>query len=82
MNLTIPDDLAASAHLDEQSLLIELACRLFDSSQLTLGQAMRFARLSRTEFEEELMRRSISVYRLDINDLRSDLAAQNFSPDA
>jgi predicted HTH domain antitoxin len=75
MPLTIPDDLLKEAGLNEREALIEFACRLFDAGKLTLWSAAKWAGLTRTEFEEELRRRRIAIYRPDIGDLTSDLAA-------
>jgi predicted HTH domain antitoxin len=63
MTLKIPDELLAAAKLDERGVLIELACRLFESDRLTLGQAARLAGIARTDFEDELHDRKVPIYR-------------------
>lgn len=52
---------------------IEIACRLFDAGKLALWPAAQLAQLSRTEFEEELHRRQIAIYRPSVADLKDDL---------
>lgn len=74
MPLTIPDDVLQQAGMTEQEARIEVACRLFDAEKLDLWQSAQFAELSRTEFEGELVRRGIPVYRYTMEDLKTDLA--------
>jgi predicted HTH domain antitoxin len=75
MALQIPEDILKAANLDEQGLLIELACHLFDKDRLTLAQARRLAGLSRGAFEDELHDRGIAVYRYTLEDYQQDLKA-------
>ena len=73
MPLTIPDDLLRQAGLTEREALVEFACRLFDAGRLTLWSAAKGAGLTRTEFEGELLRRKIPIYRPGLDDLADDL---------
>lgn len=73
MTLQIPEDIRTAAGLDERGMLLELACRLFDTNRLPLTQAARLAGLDRGQFEDALHERSIPIYRYDENDLREDL---------
>lgn len=75
MPLTISDDVLQSAGLTETEARIEIACRLFDADKLTLWSAVQFAEMTRLEFEEELRRRNIPIYRPTVEDLQADLAA-------
>ena len=77
MPLTIPDELLHEAGLSEREALVEFACRLFDTGKLTLWSAARWANLSRTDFEEELRRRQIPIYRPGLGDLADDLDILN-----
>jgi predicted HTH domain antitoxin len=52
---------------------IELAARLFDSDQLSLGLAARIAGLTYSEMIDELGRRSIAVVRYPPEDLAREL---------
>ena len=52
MPLVIPDELLHEAGLDEREALVEIACRLFEGGRLTLWSAVKFAGMSRTEFED------------------------------
>jgi predicted HTH domain antitoxin len=74
MTLQTPDEIRRAAGLDENGLLLELACRLFDTSRLTLIQAARLARTERGEFEDALHDRAIPIYRYEEKDLRDDLS--------
>ena len=73
MPLTIGDDLLAEAGLSERDARIEIACRLYDASKLAMPAATRWADLSRTQFEEELLRREIAISRPTSEDLKQDL---------
>jgi predicted HTH domain antitoxin len=75
MPLLIPDETLREAGLSEHEALVEIACSLFDSDKLTLWSAARLAKLSRVEFEGELMARRIAVYRPTVSDLKADLKA-------
>jgi predicted HTH domain antitoxin len=75
MPLTISDDLLEAAGLSPGEARIEIACRMFDAGKLALWPAARWAGLSRVEFEAELHRRGIPIYRPTIEDITSDLAA-------
>lgn len=55
------------------AVLIELAARLFDSEQISLGLAARMAGLSYSEMIDELGRRSIAVVRYPPEDLAREV---------
>ena len=74
MPLTIPDETLRAAGLDEREALIEFACRLFDAGKLALWPAAKLAGLDRVDFEDELLKRKIPVYRPTVEDLAHDLA--------
>ena len=73
MTLTFPDTLLTDTHLDERTLIIELACHLFNIQRLTISQARRLAGLSRIEFEDQLQLRNIPIYRYTTEMLHEDL---------
>ncbi len=73
MPLNIPDEFLTAAGLNETEARIEIACRLFDAGKLSLRNATRLARLSRTQFESELLDRRIPLHRFSDDDLRTDL---------
>lgn len=77
MPLTIPDDFLAEAGLSEREARIEIACRLFDAGKLTMPAATRWAGLSRTQLEEELLRRDLPLYRPTAEDLKQELVTLN-----
>ena len=74
MSLTIPDFVLESAGLSEREWEVEIACRLFDSGRITKSAAMKWLAMTRTEFDEELSRRKIPLYRLMSDDLQQDMA--------
>lgn len=74
MSLTIPDSVLKSAGLNEREGQIEIACRLFDSGTLTKSAATKWLGMNRIEFEEELFKRNIPLYRLTEEDLTQDMA--------
>ncbi len=73
MPLTIGDDLLAEAGFSERDARIEIACRLYDAGKLAMPAATRWAGLSRTQFEAELLRREIAIFRPTSEDLKQDL---------
>ena len=62
------------AGLDAREVRVELAARLFDREQISLGVASRIAGLSYSEMIDELGRREISVIRLEPGELEQELA--------
>ena len=75
MPITIPDQWMQDAGFDEPSLRIEIACRLHDAGKLNFHQAIQWAELSRTEFEEAMIDRGLALYRPTVEDLHEELAA-------
>jgi predicted HTH domain antitoxin len=73
MPLTIPDTVLESASLSEDEARIEIACRLFDVGRLTIGSAVMWTGLTRSEFEDALLERGIPIYRPTVEDLQHDL---------
>lgn len=73
MGVHIPDDILKQAGLSEREALVEIACRLFEAEKLTLWQGAQLAGLSRVEFEGELRKRKIAIYRPTAEDFAQDL---------
>jgi len=73
MPLTLSDDVLKQAGMTADEARVEIACRLFDAGKLALWPAAQLAQLSRIEFEEELHRRRIPIYRPTVEDFREDL---------
>ena len=61
------------AGLDAAEVRLELAVRLFDHEQISLGTAARIAGLSISELIDELGRRQIAVARYDAAELEREL---------
>ncbi len=74
MSLTIPDFVLESAGMNEREGEVEIACRLFDSGRITKSAATKWLGMNRSDFEEELFKRKIPLYRLTDDDLQQDVA--------
>ena len=61
--------------LDAREIRLELAARLYDHEQISLGVAARTAGVSYSEMIDELGRRDIAVIRLEPGELERELAA-------
>lgn len=73
MVLKVPDNLLETAGISEREARVELACRLFHIGRLDLWPAAQLAGLTRVDFEDELSRRGIPIFRPTIADLQDDL---------
>jgi predicted HTH domain antitoxin len=78
MPVVIPDEFLQQVGMTERELLIEIACRLFDAEKIYLPDAGRLAGLTRTEMEEELIKRNLPIVRYTEEMLRQDLEAIRF----
>ena len=63
-----------AAGLDAREVRLELAARLYDHEQISLGVAARIAGVSYSEMNDELGRRNIAVIRLEPGELQRELA--------
>lgn len=61
IQLTVPQDVAASAGLSEHELLVELATSLYRERRVSIGQARKLSGLDYTEFFHELGKRQIPL---------------------
>ncbi len=77
MPMTIDDQLLEAAGLTEQDARIEVACRLYDAGKLTLLQGMRWANLSRVQFEAALLDRGLPIVKMTLEEFEDDLATIN-----
>jgi predicted HTH domain antitoxin len=77
MPLTLSDEVLKQAGMTAEEARIEIACRLFDARKLGLWPAARFAGLTRTQFEGELLERGIPLYRPTIADIDAEMAAMD-----
>ena len=73
MPLTITDDLLRDAGVTAPEARVEIACRLFEAQRLTLPLASRWAGVTRTQLEHELLQRDIPLFRPTPKDLEDDL---------
>ena len=74
MAVVISDEVLRAAGMSEREALTEVACRFFEAEKLALRAAAEMAHLTRVQFEQELLRRKIPIYRPSAKDLRADMA--------
>jgi len=65
MTLTLPDDPVLTS-LGEQQVRIELACTLHAQGKISRGVAAQLAGMDRRSFDEELYRREIPSFTLEM----------------
>ena len=75
MSVVIPDETLQQTGLTEREALVEIACHLFDTGRFALWPAAKLVGMSRVEFEGELARRKIAIYRPTVEDLAEEMAA-------
>ena len=75
MPLTLSDEVLQKAGMTAEEARVEIACRLFDAGKLHLWPAAQLAGMTRTQFEGELLQRSIPVYRPTLEDVKTELEA-------
>ena len=73
MSLTLSDEDLQKVGMTAEEARVEIACRLFEAGKLALWPAAQLAQMTRVEFEEELHRRQIPIYRPTLADLQTDL---------
>jgi predicted HTH domain antitoxin len=69
LTIDIPD----YVDLDEQSVKMMLAGKLYEQEKLTLGQAAAFAGLTKRTFIETIGQYGFSIISDDLDDLHSDI---------
>jgi len=72
MTVTLPDD-PALLHLDENQLRLDIACSLFAAGRISRGVAARIAGFDSFAFDEELFRRKIPTWTVEM--FEQDMAA-------
>ncbi|NJL19885.1 MAG: UPF0175 family protein [Leptolyngbyaceae cyanobacterium SM1_3_5] len=72
MSLVISDEVLQTIQMSEAELRQEVAILLFQKERFTLGQASRFAGMSRLQFQRSLASRKIPLH-YDIAELREDV---------
>lgn len=70
MNIEVPDKFASA--LKPADVMVDLACGMYSSGHLTLGQAAELANRAQAEFQRELGRRGI-VASYDMEELLRDI---------
>lgn len=75
--LNVPDDLLKRLGADNHDALVEIACRLYETSRLRFDEAARLADITLEALAESCAARSIPVYWYGVEDLATDLAALN-----
>lgn len=72
MSITISDEVLQTVQMSEAEMLREIAVLLFRMEKFTLGQASRFARMSRLDFQRLLASRRVPLH-YDLPELRQDV---------
>lgn len=72
MTLTIPDQIAEQAGIDEASAMKELVCSLLIHKKITMGQARRMAGIDRWTLSEWMKELKIE-HDYDVEDFRQDM---------
>jgi predicted HTH domain antitoxin len=79
LTLEYPDDLLVASGKSrtevERELKFQLAVRLFEVGQLSLGKAAEFANWNRLRFADELGRLKIPIVNLDEEEIEAELRA-------
>jgi len=75
MSLTLSDEVLQRAGMTADEARVEIACHLFDAGKLALWPAAQLAEMTRVQFEGELSRRRIPIYRPTVAELEADLKA-------
>lgn len=75
MPLIIEDEILKKAGLSERDARIEFACRLFDAEIFSVHEAARMVGMERYDFEAELAKRNIPIYRYTAEMLQQDMEA-------
>ncbi len=72
MSFTIPGNILHAARMSEEEMRQEIAILLYQKEKLTVGQACRFAQMSRLEFRHLAASRGIPM-RYGVQDFEQDL---------
>lgn len=70
LNISVPDMI----NLTEKDLKIMLASKLYETKELSLGQAADVAGVSKRAFAEILGQYSVSLFSVNADELRQDIA--------
>lgn len=70
LNISVPDMI----NLTENDLKIMLASKLYETKELSLGQAADVAGLSKRAFAEILGQYGVSLFSVNADELRQDIA--------
>lgn len=71
--LQIPDDVLRKIGATDEDALLEIACRLYETRQLSFDQAARLARVGLETVADACAARRIPVYWYTADDLKNDL---------
>ena len=72
MALIITDDVLAKAQTSAETLLVDLACYLYEKKRMSGGQARHLAEVDPIRFQQELAKRDIDIHYAQ-EDLEKDL---------
>jgi predicted HTH domain antitoxin len=73
MAIIISNDTLSRIQLNDEELLVELACYLYEKKRLSMGKARLLAGLDLLSFQKELATRKIDIHYTE-EDLNKDLS--------
>lgn len=73
MTIEIPDWILNDSGFDKHSLVVEIACQLYNSEKIVKSAATHMTGLSRGEFEAELLKRGLPWIRVRDDDVLEDM---------
>ena len=74
INIEVPREIAAAAHMTAEDLRVELAIHLFEQNKISFGKASELARINEWDFMQLLGTRGIPMH-YDIEEYEHDKAA-------
>ena len=73
MTATVELELPDGVKVSESELKMIIAAKLFDTGELSSGQAAKMVGISRREFLETVGKYGVSIFQYDADELREDL---------
>ena len=66
--ITLPENVP----VDEKKLTVWIACKLYESAALSLGQAAEWIGMTKPEFVDALVQNGVSMFNYPPSDLRNE----------
>ena len=81
MKIEIPDSILAANNWSEKDFLIELACMLYEKTDMQWAAGAKFCGLTNFEFMQELGKRKIAI-KYTVQDLEDDMKSLSMLNDS